>query len=1677
MSKSCLIDTPEIKELASKFPALNIDRVKYFISKWQEHNKKDIDSYPTEQEFKEFLDNNSEYNYTSNSSITKIISGGQTGVDTIGLQVAKELGIETGGTAPKGFLRENGIDNEDIASYGLVEITDEEQTDYTKRKGKTDHYTGRTELNVRNSDGTVYFYTSDDKSGMLATKRSADDWNKPFITNPTAEQLKKWIKANNIKVLNVAGNRGSKLSKDNNVAEILREALSETSDSSIEKQSEEPINKEEESKGDPFAVPKVTSLETQYQVDLLFDPQIRRYRVSLIARLFSNEIDSILKEEGKDTNNRDERINVIKKLTPGGIFKRVANIFESYVNLTDEERIQQEFDTINRKKGADKYTDEQKRAAAEKKATYKLQEYKKLVDNMEVFKALSEEASMFLIFTEGIRVDPNYLSPDKADFSEDSSEDNNNSHDNDDIMSREESTKEGWMTGFRNVSSHESLSQIVRSAIRNIPKLDYRGKYDVDDLGFNIYLDADYVHAVLIDKLRHMTSVDDMLPLLQELTKTKLWVKQVIKLLQKNDELFSQFYQDFRKDFVSYWIQKKIMKSDGSFIIQTIAINTPEGIQYLLDSWRDNYENSTQLDEDSVYNKDGSINKEHATKGLDLVNNLINQFTNISTQDRLELLEKEEIFDQIMKMLHMIGIDANPAILNIALHDIKSIPGVNITDPIMVILPQLNTIFDGIKNGKIVDKVEESGQVKRGDLLNTFGSVYSQIAYMMADVTADAIESSVRENDKSYYSHVNPSYLGKLIKNLKNATNNIEKFEKFIQEEFKQYEWFFKNGIWRNDWIEQIVNNPIIRNGLEHKVLLNHNKVEYSDWDSIDYTIVLLNEYWGHPNKVKDSIKWAWFHVPILSDSPSAEFIKFRKYTSNDILDDEGNYRTYDDIILDKLVNIVNQEYDRIMLVRERDDKFQHGNSRVSPIANFDIIRNEDGSIKSLGGAEFKFLPDLNTIVYKNGETFIDRIGRYKREKSGEELRDLIREELAKIMDSGFEAAYQKWYDIGLFEELPNGKYKYLPFKGTSQHNTTLEKTLSKAKEILGNAWTKNMEELRINILNNRPYNTQEANATIQEIKDSLAESIANNTLTMQEYNAITRSLFLKDNAKEALREYYWNSKLATSQIIQLTVSDLAFFKNLTDFQKRFKAIHSPAIRLNTKAKYNGELVGREWERTIYLQDSKIKSQVLDDIEEVIMQKHNKGEIDDYGAAFVLAQYGYSNHVVTDNKGKETKYAKIGKVMVKTSKINVADAQAYRSLSSYRAIMVMSGQWTDDMEKAYNNFKNGNWNMEDFNIIWQTKKPFVCTQINNDSGIEGHTGIKTPTSHKNSEFLLLALHSTIAGATSKSAKLRAINKFMEDNQIDVVQFESAVKFGNQGIIPLDDINSENDVVNRLNEYTGIGKNNENPNVVHKISYEDYGIQTPTPEHLIEDELRAPLQLVGTQIRKLITADMPSDIVIDINGRKLTKKEWLDLYNRINTENILQSFLEISEIFKDPKEVERVLLEEIRGNPRYGVEMQRACTLDKDGNFNIPLFDPVQSLKIQELLNSIIKNRVTKQKIRGGSLIQVTSYGLTEDLHIVFEGEGENRRIKYFECYMPLYSKKLIEPLLDPITHQLDINKLPNNLRKLIGYRVPTENYYSMVPLYIKGFLPQQSGSAIMLPAEITTIAGSDKVNV
>ena len=52
-------------------------------------------------------------------------------------------------------------------------------------------------------------------------------------------------------------------------------------------------------------------------------------------------------------------------------------------------------------------------------------------------------------------------------------------------------------------------------------------------------------------------------------------------------------------------------------------------------------------------------------------------------------------------------------------------------------------------------------------------------------------------------------------------------------------------------------------------------------------------------------------------------------------------------------------------------------------------------------------------------------------------------------------------------------------------------------------------------------------------------------------------------------------------------------------------------------------------------------------------------------------------------------------------------------------------------------------------------------------------------------------------------------------------------------------------------------------------------------------------------------------------------------------------------------------------------------------------------------------------------------------------------------------------------------KIQKNLLEMVGYRIPTEDKYSMVPLRVKGFLPKAAGQTLMMPKEITLLTGSD----
>jgi hypothetical protein len=133
--------------------------------------------------------------------LERVISGGQTGADQAGWRAAKSAGIPTGGAMPKGFLMEDGPRPELAALYGAHELDSEE-------------YPARTEANVKASDGTLWF-GSPHTPGGRCTMDCCFRAGKALLIVPLEgatvrpSEAARWIAANQIRVLNVAGNRES----------------------------------------------------------------------------------------------------------------------------------------------------------------------------------------------------------------------------------------------------------------------------------------------------------------------------------------------------------------------------------------------------------------------------------------------------------------------------------------------------------------------------------------------------------------------------------------------------------------------------------------------------------------------------------------------------------------------------------------------------------------------------------------------------------------------------------------------------------------------------------------------------------------------------------------------------------------------------------------------------------------------------------------------------------------------------------------------------------------------------------------------------------------------------------------------------------------------------------------------------------------------------------------------------------------------------------------------------------------------------------------------------------------------------------------------------------------------------------------------------------------------------
>ncbi len=130
---------------------------------------------------------------------SRIISGGQTGVDRGALEAAIIVGIETGGWCPRNRRAEDGIIP---AKYAVLEL------------GSVG-YESRTEKNVMESDATMILCRGLLSGGTAYTVDMAKKHIRPvLIINPddpkSIGQARSWLDSVQPTVLNVAGPRESK---------------------------------------------------------------------------------------------------------------------------------------------------------------------------------------------------------------------------------------------------------------------------------------------------------------------------------------------------------------------------------------------------------------------------------------------------------------------------------------------------------------------------------------------------------------------------------------------------------------------------------------------------------------------------------------------------------------------------------------------------------------------------------------------------------------------------------------------------------------------------------------------------------------------------------------------------------------------------------------------------------------------------------------------------------------------------------------------------------------------------------------------------------------------------------------------------------------------------------------------------------------------------------------------------------------------------------------------------------------------------------------------------------------------------------------------------------------------------------------------------------------------------
>lgn len=327
--------------------------------------------------------------------------------------------------------------------------------------------------------------------------------------------------------------------------------------------------------------------------------------------------------------------------------------------------------------------------------------------------------------------------------------------------------------------------------------------------------------------------------------------------------------------------------------------------------------------------------------------------------------------------------------------------------------------------------------------------------------------------------------------------------------------------------------------------------------------------------------------------------------------------------------------------------------------------------------------------------------------------------------------------------------HKFVSLPGLNDYKTEIEGIKGVEYNIMGAMIDKNLTDLdRVRFVHayNRDHNT-----TFEKLEEVLRHEVELQFNQEVQNEVKSWGEFALDHKGEAMEQYAlaFNGVFWRIQIGHLLYGDKAVLGSIVNEVKRAKQAQSNTQRLDMEK--------NAVRRTVVIND-RMADRLTKEIKAILDKKKE---------LHLITQAGYNASLKA------------------YSDITATDGQAWLSPSGYKRILEGSGQgYTDGaieaLEEMANAIKEGR--EPDYSKIKDHRFNVIKSLYYGDIHVkDGERDTKVIQQYKHSEALLTGLNEE--GVSSPF--LNALVKFMEDNQIDAIEYDSASKVGNYATVDLD----------------------------------------------------------------------------------------------------------------------------------------------------------------------------------------------------------------------------------------------------------------------------------------------------